>query len=131
MNQFQNQFVFGHSYHPRSKAESQLQNNAMMGNFNVVLFHVMHGWMHLNGITHERLVKTVELSNELLGATTVILMTIPFSNNMITKEDMVMVSEINEDIRGIARTWHLRNNSDTGVQNVLVIEYGMYCDQII
>ena len=95
MNQFQNQFVFGHSYHPRSKAESQLQNNAMMGNFNVVLFHVMHGWMHLNGITHERLVKTVELSNELLGATTVILMTIPFSNNMITKEDMVMVSEIN------------------------------------
>ncbi len=120
-----------HSYHPRSKVESQPQNSAIIGNFDVVLFRVMHGWMQLNEITHERLVEAVELSNELLGAITVVLITIPFTNNVITEEDLAMVSEINEDIREISRTWHLRNNSDTGVQNVLVIEYGMYCDQII
>ncbi len=55
-----------HLYHPRSKAESQQQNNLIIGNFDVVLFRVMHGWMQLNEITHEHLVKAVELSNELL-----------------------------------------------------------------
>ncbi len=70
----------------------------IISNFDVVLFCVMHGWMQLNEITHECLVEAVELSNELLGATTVVLITIPFTNNVITEEDMAMVSEINEDM---------------------------------
>ena len=84
-------------------------------------------------ITHEHLVEAAVLSNELLGATTVVLIIIAFANNAIVEEDMAMamVSKINENIREIARTWHSWNNSAMGVQNVPVIEYGTYCNQII
>ena len=71
----------------------------------------------------------MELSHELLGAETVVLMTIPFSNNILTPEDMIEVNRINADIRDIAQSWHLRNS--TGVRNVLVQEYGTYHNHII
>jgi hypothetical protein len=80
-------------------------------------------------ITHDRLVEAVELSNELLGADTVILMTIPFTNNVLNADTMQRVQEINNDIRDIAKGWHLRNS--TGVQHVLVLEYGEYSNHII
>ena len=56
-------------------------------------------------------------------------MTIPFTNNVLTVEDMLAVNRINADIREIARGWHLRNN--TGVKHVLVQEYGLYHYHII
>ena len=66
----------------------------------------------------------MELSHELLGAETVVLMTIPFSNNVVTVEEMNDVNHINADIRDIARGWHLRNSA--GVKRVLVQErHGM------
>eukprot|EP00984_Skeletonema_dohrnii_P007123 scaffold2568_cov107-Skeletonema_dohrnii-CCMP3373.AAC.4 len=97
--------------------------------FDAVVFRVMHGWMRSNEITHDRLVEAVELSHELLGAETVVLMTIPFSNNVLTVEDMNVVNRINADIRHIAQGWHLRNS--TGVKHVLVQEYGAYLNHII
>ena len=71
----------------------------------------------------------MELSHELLGAETVVLMTIPFSNNVVTVEEMNDVNHINADIRDIARGWHLRNSA--GVKRVLVQEYGTYLNHII
>ncbi len=101
-------------------------------NFDVVIFRVMHGWMGLNEITHDRLVEAVELSHTLLGATTALLMTVPFTNNVKTIEDMIKVNEINEDIRQIAREWHsMRETNVGGLQHILVVEYGSYCNHII
>ena len=80
-------------------------------------------------ISHRRLVEAVELSHELLGAETVVLMTVPFSNNVLTPEDFNAVNRINADIRDIAHGWHLRNS--TGVKHVLVQEYGTYHNHII
>lgn len=97
--------------------------------FDAVIFRVMHGWMRCDQITHDRLVEAVELSNELLGAETVILMTIPFTNNVLDADAMQKVKQINNDIRDIANGWHLRNS--TGVKHVLVLEYGDYYNHII
>ncbi|KAL3806115.1 hypothetical protein ACHAXA_011223 [Cyclostephanos tholiformis] len=106
-----------------------------VGNFDVVVFRVMHGWMELHEITHDRLVEAVSLSRELLGASVVVLMTVPFTNNVKTAEDIVRVREINDDIRNIARAWHSRTNVDDdvvdGVRHVLVLEYGTYVNHII
>jgi hypothetical protein len=109
--------------------------NQTIGSFDIVILRVMHGWMALAEITHDRIVEAIELSHELLGATTVLLMTIPFSNNVKNENDLAHVRQINEDIREIATTWHERkktvDNRDGGVQHVLVIEYGMYVNQVI
>ncbi|KAL9186865.1 hypothetical protein ACHAXT_010585 [Thalassiosira profunda] len=114
----------GYSY----EVEGQ-PHNATIGSLDVVIYRVMHGWMKSNEITHARLVEAVELCGEILGATTVVLMTIPFTNNVKTIEERRQVKEINGDIRLIARGWHARN--DTSVQNVLVMEYGNYYDHLI
>ena len=85
--------------------------------------------MKIHEITHDRLVEAVELSHELLGASTVVLMTIPFTNNVKTMEEMIKVEKVNDDIRQIARSWHERKNTE--VKHVLVLEYGTYYNHII
>ena len=49
-------------------------NEQTIGSYDTVVFRVMHGWMKVHEITHERLVEAVELAHELLGAETVVLM---------------------------------------------------------
>lgn len=49
-------------------------NDQTIGSYDTVVFRVMHGWMKIDEITHERLVEAVELAHELLGAETVVLM---------------------------------------------------------
>ena len=109
--------------------------NQTIATFDIVILRVMHGWMTLAEITHDRLVEAIELSHELLGATTVLLMTVPFSNNVKNEGDLANVRQINEDIREIATTWHERkktvDNRGGSVQHVLVIDYGMYVNQVI
>ncbi len=100
--------------------------------FDVVILRVMHGWMNLHEITHARLVEAVELSHTLFRATTVIIMTVPFTNNVQTIEDIHKVNEINEDIRHIARDWPLlREKNVGGLQHILVVEYASYYNHII
>jgi hypothetical protein len=121
----------------REKPPQQLQQlrkstTTTVANFDVVIFRVMHGWMKLHEITHDRLVEAVELSHTLLGATTVVLMTVPFTNNVKTIEDMNKVNEINEDIRKISRDWHfMREINVGGLEQVLVAEYGSYYNHIL
>ncbi|KAL7538030.1 hypothetical protein ACHAWF_005968 [Thalassiosira exigua] len=107
--------------------------NSTIGAFDAVVFRVMHGWMQLHEITRDRLVEAVELAHEVLGATTVVLMTIPFTNNVKTREDMKKVEEVNEVIREIARGWRDRANaaSSSGVRRVVVLEYGTYYEHVI
>ena len=86
--------------------------------------------MPARDITNNRLLEAIQLSNELLGATTVVLMTIPFTNNVVSVEEMEKVRKINDNIRSIAKDWHTLKN-DSGVENVLVLEYGMYYNHLI
>jgi hypothetical protein len=109
--------------------------NQTIATFDIVILRVMHGWMTLAEITYDRLVEAIELCHELLGATTVLLMTVPFSNNVKNEDELANVRQINEDIHEIATTWHERNktvdNRGGSVQHVLVIDYGMYVNQVI
>lgn len=66
--------------------KQQQQNSTIIGNFDVVIFRVMHGWMALHEITHERLVEAVELSHELLGTTTVVSLTDCFIHEQCRRE---------------------------------------------
>ena len=97
-------------------------------NFDVVVLRVMHGWMKVEEITYERLVEAIQLCHEILGADTVLLMTVPFTNNCRTPEIMRQVNNINEDIRKIAQEWH---KEPRGPRHVLVQEYGTYYNHIL
>lgn len=89
----------------------------------------VHGWMKGHEITHQRLVEAVELSGKLLGASTVVFMTVPFTNNVKTVDEMKRVHGINDYIREIATSWRARENT-YGVRTVLILEYEMYYNHI-
>ncbi|KAL7538445.1 hypothetical protein ACHAXR_008553 [Thalassiosira sp. AJA248-18] len=111
--------------------QQQQQSPTTIGKFDVCIIRVMHGWMPFQAITHERLVEAIELSGKLLGAKTVVIMTVPFTNNVKNKDNVNKMNAINEDIRQIARDWDASSKSGSGVQHVLVLEYGTYYNHII
>jgi hypothetical protein len=113
--------------------ELLLSNAPQLKRFDVVLFRTMHGWMPTDELQYDRFVEAIHLASELLGATTVILQTIPFSNNVKTENDWQDMYRINNVIRDIAKNWHLRNknkSSTTSIKHVLVHEYGQYVNHI-
>ena len=91
-----------------------------------VIFRVTHGWMNFDEITRERIIEAAELAQSLLGADTIIFLTVPFSNNVKTIDDLASVKQINIMIHEIANTWHLEHDT-----KMLILEYATYCDHII
>ncbi|KAL7541368.1 hypothetical protein ACHAXR_010855 [Thalassiosira sp. AJA248-18] len=116
-----------HQVNPFLRHIYQFQGQSVkVENIDAVIFRVMHGWMEVKEITRERVVEAAELAHSILGAKTIIFMTVPFTNNVETVEIMKGVSKTNEMIRDVARNW--RSNHDT---NVLVMDYAAYCNHII
>jgi hypothetical protein len=72
--------------------------NSKTGQFDVIILRVMHGWMEFDDITPDRLFEAIHLSMGLFGATTVIIQTIPFTNNVKTVHDIKRANFINGSI---------------------------------
>ena len=70
----------------------------VLGSFDAVVIRVPHGWMELSSIDKEGLVECINLCNRYLGAHTVIITTIPFTNNVKTPQDWEGVIKINKMI---------------------------------
>ena len=124
--------LLGHEY-PIHPTKNGVETMAKVEAFDVVVFRVMHGWMLPHEITHDRLVEAIELSYELLGAKTVVLMNIPFTNNVKTT-NYGAVQKINSDILDIANNWHLRykdGDDGKGVRHVLVQDYAAFYNHVI
>lgn len=127
-------FEIGSLLDHRYRVDVWSEMNAMttVGAFDAVVFRVMHGWMEIEEITRDRLVEAIDLSYELLGVKTVILMNVPFTNNVKTMDDYWGVQDINDNIRHIADTWHENRNDDgKGVQHVLVQDYDAFYNHVI
>jgi len=110
--------------------ESQ-QQFYQVGGFDCCVLRLQHGWMELHEITRDRIVEEIELCNTVVGATTVIVSTLPLNNNVLTPSDWEGIIAINEIIRDIARSWKPPSPEDGGVQWVLVQEFGNFTNQIL
>lgn len=93
----------------------------------VVIFRVMHGWMSVEQITRERVVEAAELAHSILGAETIIFLTVPFTNNVVDADMYAAVSKINDMIWDVANNWHLDHDNT----HVLVMDYATYSNHII
>ena len=115
-------------HHNQQQQQSQPKTLQTVEKFDVCIIRVMHGWMRFEAITHERILEAIELSHKLLGAKTIVIMTVPITNNVKNNDHVNKMNQINNDIRQIARDW---DASASGVQHVLVLEYGIYYNHII
>ena len=97
--------------------------------FDAIVMRIPHGWLTLEQITRERIIEAITLSNEHVGAQTIIISTLPLNNNVVTTSDWQKVTEINHMLRNIARTW---NHSEPGkVKYILIQEFGNFTNQIL
>ena len=100
----------------------------IVGSIDVFIFRIMHGWLDFSEITEELLQETVEVAHEVLGVKTVIFITIPFSNNVKTEQDIIDMHRTNDMIRNFSRAWQ---SGETGVDHILVQDYGKFTHELI
>ncbi|KAL7464876.1 hypothetical protein ACHAXS_005208, partial [Conticribra weissflogii] len=123
--------------HPRETGENAT-TTTVVGRFDAAVVRVMHGWMTPEEITKERLIEAIRMSNEVFGAQTVVLMTVPFTNSVKSIYDYHAVQLVNREIRNIADAWHetfrYENGNDEkggGVRHVLLLDFDTYCNHVI
>lgn len=115
-------------YRNVTETQSPEQQYYSVGGFDCCVLRIQHGWMELHEITRERVVEEIELCNKVVGASTVIISTLPLNNNVITSSDWEGIISLNSVIRDIARNWKPVEN---GLQWVLVQEFGNFTNQIL
>jgi hypothetical protein len=90
-----------------------------IGSFDVMTFRIPFGWIHLSDIDVVQMEETVQLANELFGASTVMFIGLHFNNNVLTAEDVVLLKEKNDLIRKFVTEWP---SGKYGVNHVLFLD---------
>ena len=111
-----------------TRRSTMMTGTRQVQSFDIVVVRVTHGWMSLREITRERLTETVELSNEIFGATTVIVISLPFVNNVGSMEQLQEMKETNDMMRHFTRSWEAGRS---GIRHVLLLEFGRYADLLL
>ena len=98
-------------------------NRTMEGNFQAMIFRISHGWIPLELITEAKLKETVTLAHDLFGVETIIVTTVPFTNNIQTEKDFLQVKQVNDMINMFCLTHRASpKNGRSGVKNVMLLD---------
>ena len=101
----------------------------VVNRFDAVVLRPQHGWLefdHMKNAT--RIIESIETTHRILGATTIVITTLPLFNNVDTENDWKSVAEINRMIREVARNI---TESDGAIEYVLVQEFGNLTNQVL
>lgn len=93
--------------------------NLSGGEFDVMFYRIQFGWIEtefLNDIDAIR--DTILFAHEVFHVSVVILITVPFCNNVQTLHDLKVVEELNQKVRKMSLEW----KSEGGLQHVLVMD---------
>ena len=102
-----------------------------VGAFDAVVLRLPHGWLTLDRLTRERVVESIELCGESFGAATVVVATLPLSNNVRTPADWDALLDVNRMVRDVAATWPAAAGGERRVRRVLVQEFGPFTSQVV
>lgn len=110
--------------------------------FDSVIFRIPHGWLKLKEITKKSMSETVQLARELFGVSSVIFVSMPFVNNVLTMKDIKDLERANLDLHTFVNEYNANtssllasNGNSTGsgnrVQHVMVLEFGRFTDELM
>ena len=94
----------------------------------VVVQRIAHGWHTLEEITLDALHRNAQNVYELFGAKTLIILSLPFVNNVDDDETWRHLLEKRKLLRNFSRDWE--PPVDGGIQHVMVLELGSFLDQM-
>ena len=91
---------------------------------NVLIFRVSHPWLGTREVTQERLMETITVAKLYLGEPlTIIFLTVPLNNNVVTDQNMTSFRAMNDVVRSFV--------SDLNASNVLLSDVEVYLDNVI
>lgn len=99
----------------------------------VMIFRIPNGWLRFEEITQQSLQESIQLAHELFGVTKVILVDLPFNNNVLTEQDWMDRQTNNQMIQQMAQTYHHNNdnNNTGGVRDVVVLQFARWTDLLM
>jgi hypothetical protein len=105
-----------------------LRNTAQTTNgrsdFDVFIFRPPQPWMKWDDFTETAVLETISLARNLLGVKLIIFLTVSYSNNVVTIEDIQQMHRVNDMIRSIGG----HPNVTTANVTVLTLEAGQLID---
>jgi hypothetical protein len=96
--------------------------------FDVLIFRIPHGWIGLDLVTKEKLQEMIELASELFGVKTVMILSLPYINNVKTLGDVRQLKDTNDMIRKLSQNWP---SGKHGVDRVQVLDFATFGDSLM
>ena len=115
--------LLNHTYNTTDGIVSQQVNN-----FDVLFFRIPDVWINLDAITNASLSEVVELASELFSVSTVIFTTVPFSNNIVTTNDLLKMADKNMLLHKFASNWQ---PGMFGVDRVFLLDLHQLTDGLL
>jgi hypothetical protein len=112
--------------------QGEVEGSNTVGSFDAMVLRIPHGWITLDQISEKALNETVHLAHELFGVSSIVLISLPFVNNVITMEDWRLLKEKNTLIRDFVRNWDSSGGArSSGVKHLLLLEFGDFADSLM
>ena len=101
-----------------------------VGQFDAVVLRIQLGWMKPPAITQEGINETITLCRDYIGAQTVVIMTINFTNDVHNPSEWRWARGMNNNIRELAKAFN-QNSRETGSNfRVLIMEFSTFTTQV-
>jgi hypothetical protein len=107
------------------------EESKAVGSFDAMVIRIPHGWMSLHQISIEALNETVHLAHELFGVSSIVFISLPFVNNVVTMDDLRLLNKKNTLIRDFVRNWEESGGAESGVEHLLLLEFGDFADSLM
>jgi hypothetical protein len=120
-------------HHPNLNTTSRTSSH---GKFDVLIFRIPHGWVDFDEITQDTIQESLRLAHELFGVRQAILIDIPFTNNILTAQDLENKKQTNEMIRQVAAKYPLyggagNRHSFDEVNKVTTLQFARWTDHLM
>jgi hypothetical protein len=94
-----------------------------------LIFRIPHGWVGLDLVTEEKLQEMIELASELFGVKTVMIISLPYINNVKTLGDARELKDTNNMIHKLSQNWP--SEGKYGVDHVQVLDFATFGDSLM
>ena len=112
----------------QQKKLASFKTGNVVNSFDAAILRLPHGWLNFNDMNIATITETIETTHRIVGAKTIVIPTVPFSNNVKSESDWKRVAQINRLIREIARNI---TESESDIEYVLVQEFGNLTNQVL
>ena len=121
--------LLGHEF-TTTAAANDATSKIKIGKFDVIVLRIQLGWMSPSQITPEALHETISLCRDYIGARTVVVMTINFTNDVHNPREWAWVSSTNSMMREMASKFNKNATDSHSDFRVQIMEFANFTTQV-